>query len=74
MTDRVPRFTVQRAASFTILIHDIQAAREPKLTIKEKINLEIYTERQNHAAERERYLSQRVEKVMPRALESETYL
>ena len=30
--------------------------REPKFTDKEKINLEIYAERQNDAAERERYL------------------
>ncbi len=30
--------------------------RDPKFTEKEKINLEIYAERQNDAAERERYL------------------
>ena len=30
--------------------------REPKFTDKEKINVEIYAERQNDAAERERYL------------------
>lgn len=30
--------------------------RDPKFTDKEKINLEIYAERQNDAAERERYL------------------
>jgi hypothetical protein len=29
---------------------------DPKFTDKEKINLEIYAERQNDAAERERYL------------------
>ena len=30
--------------------------REPKLTDKEKINLEIYAERQTDALERDRYL------------------
>jgi hypothetical protein len=30
--------------------------QEPKFTDKEKINLEIYAERQNDEAERERYL------------------
>jgi hypothetical protein len=30
--------------------------REPKSTDKEKINLEIYAERQNDLAERERYM------------------
>jgi len=30
--------------------------RDPQFTDKEKINLEIYAERQNDAAERERYL------------------
>jgi len=30
--------------------------REPHFTDKERINLEIYAERQNVAAERERYL------------------